>query len=307
VLDGEPITSRQFESGVGEHLSVGPARPRFFPASRDPVPGAECGFPPVQGGGESPLPALLTGPGLGRPAQRQVAAWLEPAEDPAGSQIPVQPVERVANDGQLEVLRPGRRASRRSTLPAGNSVLPQRRPWPGRPRPCLAPGQQPTPRRTSGAAERRAGQSRRPDPAAGLARRPGRCGPDPQSSLLDMAVCNVRKLLLFPGTGQLRTAPRQPLRLILILFTLRRYGHQVTLRPGFSARKVTGSREHAGQRICPVRKSIIVSQVGFYAGRQRSGRAWPNSRRHDGSAAPIRPQMFTNLRRRRSLTRCRGQ
>ena len=46
------------------------------------MPGAECGFPPVQGGGESPLPALLTGPGLGRPAQCQVAAWLEPAEDP---------------------------------------------------------------------------------------------------------------------------------------------------------------------------------------------------------------------------------
>src|ERR1700733_2756190 len=101
------MTSGQFESGVGEHLRVGPAQPRFFPASRDPVLGAQCGFPPVQGGGESPLPALLAVPGLGSPAQRQVAAWLEPAEEPAGGQIAVQPVERVADDSQLEVLRRG--------------------------------------------------------------------------------------------------------------------------------------------------------------------------------------------------------
>jgi hypothetical protein len=48
---------------------------------------------------QRPLPALLTVPGLGSPAQRQVPAWLQPAQDPAGSQIPVQPVERVAGYG----------------------------------------------------------------------------------------------------------------------------------------------------------------------------------------------------------------
>jgi len=49
--------------------------------------------------------ARTTSPG--RPAQRQVPARLEPAEDPASDQISVKPVERVADDGQLEVLRLG--------------------------------------------------------------------------------------------------------------------------------------------------------------------------------------------------------
>jgi hypothetical protein len=43
----------------------------------------------------------LPGPGRGRPAQRQVTARLEPAGDPGGDQVAVEPVERVPDDGVI--------------------------------------------------------------------------------------------------------------------------------------------------------------------------------------------------------------
>ncbi len=105
--DRELVPSQDLESGVGQDLEIGPALPRQVPARGNPALRAERRHPPVQEGGERLLPVFLTQEGLGRPAQRQVPAGLEPAEDQAGGQVTVEPVERVAGDGQLEVLRLG--------------------------------------------------------------------------------------------------------------------------------------------------------------------------------------------------------
>jgi hypothetical protein len=59
VLDRELARSGQLESGVGQHLGIGPALPHQVPASRDPVPGAERRLSLVHGGGQGPLPAGL--------------------------------------------------------------------------------------------------------------------------------------------------------------------------------------------------------------------------------------------------------
>src|SRR5579875_1530074 len=107
VLDRELARSGQLESGTGQYPGIGLALPRQVPAGRDSVPGAERRLPLVQGGGQGLLPAGLAYPWRGRPAQREVSARLEPAVDAAGDQIAVEPVERVADDGQLEVARGG--------------------------------------------------------------------------------------------------------------------------------------------------------------------------------------------------------
>ena len=88
VLDGELTVRDRLESGTRQHLEIRAALPGQVPSGRYPVFGAERRPPPVQGGGERSLPRCVTCPRLGRPAQRQAAARLEPPEDPAGDQIP---------------------------------------------------------------------------------------------------------------------------------------------------------------------------------------------------------------------------
>ena len=84
---GELTTPAHLESGVGQDLVIGPVSPRQVPARGNPVLGPERGLPFIQGGRERSLPVVLTRRWPGRPAQCQVPARLEPAEDPASDQI----------------------------------------------------------------------------------------------------------------------------------------------------------------------------------------------------------------------------
>jgi len=103
VLDGELGAAGRLEPGVRQHLTIGPAPQRQLPVRGHPVFDVQRRSPPVHRGGHRPLPVLVARPRPGRPAQREAAARPQPAEDPAGDYVAVQPVERVADHRELEV------------------------------------------------------------------------------------------------------------------------------------------------------------------------------------------------------------
>ena len=147
----------------------GGSRRGLVPVGGDAVAAAERLRPPAQQPAEGDLPVERSGLGARRPAQREEAARLQPAANPARDQVPGKPVEGVADDGDREMR--GRRVQFLHARDDRHDARPHRRrkrPSHAPPRPCPAPGQPPRLKRT----RRRSANASCPVPQARSSSRP---------------------------------------------------------------------------------------------------------------------------------------
>jgi hypothetical protein len=84
---------------------IGPPALRLFPVRGNPVLGPQHPSPFPEKVRERPLPLLVSRLGRVRPAQRHAPARAQPVQEPLCDQVTAEPVEGVADDGQLEILR----------------------------------------------------------------------------------------------------------------------------------------------------------------------------------------------------------